>query len=46
MANLAITQQAGATALGTLQQEFAIYCGNGSFGVIDLKSLQPVASSR
>jgi hypothetical protein len=44
MANLAITQQAGATALGTLQQEFAIYCGNGSFGVIDLKSLQPVAS--
>jgi hypothetical protein len=46
MANLAITQQAGATALGTLQQEFAIYCGNGSFGVIDLKSLQPVASAK
>jgi hypothetical protein len=46
MANPAIAQQAGATALGTLQQEYAIYCGNGSFGVIDLKSLRPGASAK
>ena len=46
MANLAIAQQAGATALATLQQEFFIYCGNGAFGVIDRKSLQPTARDR
>jgi hypothetical protein len=46
MANLAIAQQAGATALAMLQREFAIFCGNGSFGVIDLKSLQPSASAK
>jgi hypothetical protein len=40
MANLAITQQAGVTALATLQTEFAIYCGNGAFGVIDLAALR------
>ena len=46
MANLAIAQQAGATALATLQQEFFIYCGNGAFGVIDRKSLQPTARDK
>jgi hypothetical protein len=46
MANLAITQQAGITALATLQQEFAIYCGHGSFGVVDLATLRRNSADR
>jgi len=46
MANLATAQQAGVTALATLQQEFAIYCGNGAYGVVDLISLRRNSTDR
>ena len=46
MANLAIAQQAGVTALAMLQQEFAIYCGNGAYGVVDLAALRRNAADR
>lgn len=46
MANLSVAQQAGVTALATLQQEFAIFCGNGAYGVIDLAALRRNAADR